>query len=118
MTEISGIGQEIQRQLRYYARGVSEKVNDAMAEVTDVLKQDVTRDSPERRPRYKKGWRIKKGKNSLILHNKTDYQLTHLLEHGHVLRNGERSEGKPHIRPNEEKAVREFLDRVERAIET
>ena len=117
MTNIQGIAQEIQRQLQYYARGVSEKVDKAKDEVTDTLKADVIRDSPERRPSYKKGWRIKKGLKSNILHNATDYRLTHLLENGHAKRNGERYEGKPHIRPNEEKAVREFLKQVERAIE-
>ena len=117
MTEISGVAREIQRQLQYYARGVAEEVEQAKSDVTKVLKKDVERDSPERRPSYKKGWRIKRGKKSLILHNKTDYQLTHLLEHGHVLRNGERFVGEPHIRPNEEKAVRDFLNRIERAIE-
>jgi phage gpG-like protein len=117
MTEISGIAQEIQRQLQYYARDVAEKVEVAKEEVTKVLKQEVERDSPERRPSYKKGWRIKRGKKSLILHNKTDYQLTHLLEYGHAMRNGDRYEGKPHIKPNEEKAIRDYLDRIERAIE-
>jgi hypothetical protein len=117
MTEISGIAREIQRALQMYARDVAEEVEQAKKDVTDVLKKNVERDSPERRPSYKKGWRIKKVKNSLILHNKTDYQLTHLLEHGHALRNGDRTEGKPHIRPNEEIAVREFLNRVERACE-
>ena len=117
MTSIQGIGQEIQRQLQYYARDVAEKVEQAKNEVTDQLKANVVRDSPERRPSYKKGWRIKKGKKSNILHNATDYRLTHLLENGHMKRNGERWAGKPHIRPNEEIAVREFLRQVERAIE-
>jgi type II secretory pathway predicted ATPase ExeA len=53
----------------------------------------------------------------LVVHNKTDYQLTHLLEHGHVKRNGERFNGEVHIRPNEEKAIREYLRRIERALE-
>lgn len=117
MTNINNISQEIQRQLQYYARDVAEKVEQAKEDVTKVLKQDVQNDSPERRPSYKKGWRIKKTPKKHILHNKTDYQLTHLLEHGHALRNGDRFNGKPHIRPNEEKAVREYLQQIERAIE-
>ena len=117
MTNIQGIGAEIQRQLQYYARGVSEKVEVAKQESANQFKSDVIRDSPERRPSYKKGWRIKKTEKSLLIHNKTDYQLTHLLENGHIKRNGERYAGKVHIRPNEEKAVREFLNKVERAIE-
>jgi hypothetical protein len=111
------LAREIQRQLQYYARDVAEKVEIAMDEVTMACKQEIINDSPERRPSYKKGWKIKKGKKSLIIHNKTDYRLTHLLEHGHAKRNGDRLEGKPHIRPAEEKAVRDYLDKIERAIE-
>ena len=46
--------------------------------------------SPKDTGDYKKGWRIKqdKARKSIIVHNATDYQLTHLLEHGHVKRNG------------------------------
>jgi hypothetical protein len=52
-----------------------------------------------------------------LVHNKTDYQLTHLLEHGHAKRNGGRVAPKIHIRPNEEKAVKEFEKRIKGAIQ-
>jgi len=112
------ITREIQNQLRYYSRDVAEKVEVAKKEVATALVQDLKQDSPKRRPRYAKGWRIKRDKKgTLVVHNKTDYQLTHLLEHGHVKRNGERFNGEVHIRPNEEKAIREYLRRIERALE-
>ena len=38
--------------------------------------------------RYTRGWRVKKeGRLSAVVHNATDWQLTHLLEKGHVIRN-------------------------------
>jgi hypothetical protein len=114
---VSQISSEIQKQLKYYARDVAEKVEIAQIETATTLKKDVEFDSPERRPRYKSGWRIKKAPKKLILHNATDYQLTHLLEHGHALRNGDRFEGKVHIRHNEEHAISEYLKKIERAIE-
>jgi hypothetical protein len=116
-SRVEGISAEIMKQLQYYANNVRDKVEDAKNESATTFKKDVARDSPKKRPSYAKGWRIKRTSKRLIVHNKTDYQLTHLLEHGHALRNGDRFEGKPHIRPNEEKVVREFLKKIERAIE-
>jgi len=114
---INNLAREIEKQLKYYARDVAEKVEEAKEETAKQLVEDIKRDSPKRRPSYSKGWRIKRTPKSLIIHNKTDYQLTHLLEHGHAKRNGERLQGEPHIRPNEEKAVEDYLRKIERAIE-
>ena len=48
--------------------------------------------------------------------NKTNYQLTHLLEFGHVTRNGGRTRALPHIRPIEEKYNVKFVDKLEKRI--
>ena len=75
--------------------------------------------SPERRPSYKKGWRIKKTSRALVVHNATDYQLTHLLEYGHPSRGkGRDAEAKPHIRPAENEGIRKYLKKIERAIKS
>ena len=52
--------------------------------------------------KYRKGWTSKAQKKSRrdteqIVHNKTEYQLTHLLEFGHVKQNGGRTRAFPHI---------------------
>ena len=71
---------------------------------------------------YRKGWRAKKVGSRWIIHNATDYQLTHLLERGHVSSNGTKRKFKPdvksyvHIKPVEERLVREFVAEVEEAI--
>ena len=116
MTEIEGIANEIQKALRAYAHDVAEDITIAKDEVSKEFKTDVTKDSPEQTGSYQKGWRIKKFKKSNIIYNKTDYQLTHLLEKGHIKINGGRVQPRIHIRPNEEKAVKKFLKRVEKAV--
>ena len=116
VTEIKGITGEIQKALQAYAYDVSNEITEAKDDVSKTFKKDVENDSPELTGDYEKGWRIKKFKKSNIIYNKTDYQLTHLLEHGHVKINGGRTDARIHIRPNEEKSVKEFLKRVEKAV--
>ena len=116
VTKIQGITGEIQKALKAYSYEVAEDITIAKDEVSKEFKTDVTQDSPEDTGDYQKGWRIKKYKKSNIIYNKTDYQLTHLLEKGHVKINGGRVQPRIHIRPNEEKAVKDFLKRVEKAV--
>ena len=92
MTEIKGIAGEIEKALKAYAYDVAEDIDIAKNEVSKEFKTNVTKDSPEETGSYQKGWRIKKFKKSNIIYNKTDYQLTHLLEHGHIKINGGRTE--------------------------
>lgn len=76
--------------------------------------------------KYNKGWRVAttKGRGFVecVIHNATDYQLTHLLEKGHdyVDRNGHRKSkaAKPyvHIAPVEEKCIKEYTTNVENII--
>lgn len=70
--------------------------------------------------KYNKGWRVKekKGKGYIdcVVHNATNWQLTHLLERGHATRNGGRTKAFVHIAPVEEKYVNEYIKDVERII--
>ena len=67
---------------------------------------------------YNRGWTIKEvektrtGKLSIIVHNKTHYQLTHLLEKGHALVNGGRAKAFPHIAQVAEKAEDELINNI------
>ena len=79
--------------------------------------------SPKRRGgrgKYARGWTYKKTKTGFIIHNKTDYQLTHLLENGHdIVRAGKKvghSPAIPHIGPVEEWVNEEAVKRLEEAL--
>lgn len=115
------LGKEIMKYLSEYTNDISEVVeivsNKVGKEATNELKQE----SPKLTGDYAKGWRLKKdkiGKNryTVKIYNKTDYQLTHLLEFGHVTRNGGRTKANPHIRPVEEKYIKIFEQELKKEI--
>jgi hypothetical protein len=116
VTDIKNIGKEISKQLQQYTKEVAEEVDKAKDEVSKNLQKELKQKSPKKTGDYKKGWRVKKVKKANIVYNKTDYQLTHLLEYGHVKRGGGRVQPQVHIRPTEERAINDYLDRIEKAV--
>jgi len=73
---------------------------------------------------YSRGWKVKKERwGTYIVHNSTNYQLTHLLENGHAVVNakgdtGKRAAAHKHIEPVYEwvqgELEREIRQRIER----
>ncbi|MFD2442931.1 HK97 gp10 family phage protein [Bacillus sp. CGMCC 1.16607] len=114
--KIDNLANEITKQLELYTDFVKEEVEKAQDEISNETVKELREKSPERTGDYRKGWRRKKTKNGYVIHNATNYRLTHLLEHGHAKASGGRVPAKVHIRPIEEKKTKDFLDRVERAI--
>lgn len=111
--------------LENYKEDIDEDVIEAVDEITkkarDELKQTSPRGKGPRSNQYYKGWAIKLSKRRSgvyhkVIWNKTNYQLTHLLEFGHVTRNGGRTKAIPHIRPIEQKYNVEFVDKLEKKI--
>ena len=113
--------------LKNYTEDIEEDVKSTTNSVTKEAKQELILKSPKsdvaRNTKYYKGWAIKNGGKtrkgkyySRVIWNKTNYQLTHLLEFGHATRNGGRTNPKPHIQPVEEKYGEKFADLLERKI--
>ncbi|HDR3890330.1 TPA: HK97 gp10 family phage protein [Bacillus cereus] len=117
MASIDNIANEIARELQRYGNEVEEKLEVAKEEVANDLVSDLKENSPKNTGKYAKGWRKKKDGNAIIVHNALKPQLTHLLEKGHAKANGGRVPAQVHIDPAEEKAINEFVERVERAIQ-
>jgi hypothetical protein len=120
-TTPNNLANEINRLLQTYSEEVAKEIEDAAKEVAQECRKEIEYHSPHLTGTYERSWRVKKrskkNKPLYIIYNH-EYQLTHLLEHGHAKRGGGRTRAFPHIAPAEENAVREYLDRVERAIET
>lgn len=111
--------------LENYKEDIDEEVIETVDEVTKQARDELKQTSPHgkgsRANSYHKGWAIKLSKKRTgiyhkVIWNKTNYQLTHLLEFGHATRNGKRTKAIPHIRPVEEKYNVEFVDLVEQKI--
>ena len=70
--------------------------------------------------KYNKGWRVKTNKGrgyiDCTIHNSTNYQLTHLLEKGHLNRDGSKAKAFVHIAPVEQKCIKEYEKNVETII--
>ncbi|AJD92031.1 prophage pi2 protein 37 [Jeotgalibacillus malaysiensis] len=116
MTNIGDLAKEISRTLSAYTDEVKEGIEKAADIVaTDGVAQLKSR-GPYREGDYRRGWAKKKTKDGYVVYNKTNYQLTHLLEHGHATRNGGRVAGRPHIRPVEEDMIREFERMIEKVV--
>lgn len=113
-TTIAGLGDAIADAVREYTDDVIAGVPKIVDQNAKAALADLKSRSPEKSGRYAKGWRIKKvysrsGFEGRVLHNLTDYQLSHLLEFGHALKNGGRAGAIPHIEP----VAREHLARFE-----
>ena len=65
---------------------------------------------------YNASWKVdqetKRGFAKMVVHNEKYYNLTHLLENGHALRDGGRARAFPHIAPVAEEAEKELLENI------
>ena len=107
---------EIMQSLYDFADMEYDTLKETLDQVGKETVKQLKATSPRGRSgRYAKGWRVKKVKQEgrryeVIVHNKTDYQLTHLLENGHVKvlwgkRTGGFVKAEPHIKKAEEVAI-------------
>ena len=123
--EIS-VTDQIKEILDEYTEEVKDVTEKTMRQYARESSQKLHQTSPEKTGDYEKGWAVKQergymGIPSFIVHNKTDWQLTHLLEFGHVTRNKygtyKRTPAHPHIKPVEEWAQDELPEEIKRRLE-
>lgn len=106
--------------LNDYSIEIQEGITNAAIEIAEKGVKELKATSPKRTGKYSKGWRINKEFGRRYIHttiyNATNWQLTHLLEKSHLLRNGKKSKPIVHIEPVEQKCIREFQEDVEHII--
>ena len=112
MTSIDDMAAEIMEGLimeglSEYAELADTAMKKAVRKTATAVKNEISANAPVKSGRYKRSWTAKKTKENshtleMTVHSKDRYQIAHLLENGHAMRNGGRVEGIPHIAPAEE----------------
>ena len=117
VVSVEGLAREIVKNLQEYTTGVEKELKIAQRDVGKLAVEKLRQTSPKQSGDYAKSWRLSSRKGRYIVHAEAPhYRLTHLLEKGHALVNGGRSQSFPHIKPAEDMVIKEFTKRVEEAI--
>ncbi len=123
------LAEALQHQLSEYSAALTEELNAAYRELAEAGADELKRVHPyhDRTGQYSKNFAVKQRKNaqsavgaqSYTIHNKKRYQITHLLEHGHLTRDGKRkTQAFPHWQEAERKIEHEAVRKIEEAIKT
>lgn len=117
--------EELQKAVMEALTEYKEDIEEDVKDITDITTKEAVKELKENSPRgkgsrktpYYKGWTRQKGKESkgrytVKIHNRTNYQLTHLLEFGHATRSGKMTKAIPHIRPIEERYNKLYEQRI------
>ncbi|MDY2594618.1 MAG: HK97 gp10 family phage protein [Oliverpabstia sp.] len=107
--------------LQEYADLAAEDMKAAIKKAGNSAKKDIQANAPEKTGAYKKSWAVKTVRENanameIVVYSRNRYQLAHLLEFGHALRQGGRTRAFPHIAPAEEKAAEMLVREVEAAL--
>lgn len=116
-TDYANLSEELQKALADYSTAISEGLNDAYKELAEAGVAELQQGRPyhNRTGQYAKNFAVTQRKNaasetgseSYTIYNKKHYQITHLLEHGHLTRKGGRAAAFEHWKPTLEMLERE-----------
>ena len=128
IVRIDDLDDAVRKEIEAMNKEVIEKVNKAADKASKKAARDLKATSPVRHDGYKrkyppgsyaKSWGVVKEGNALgvtqyTIQNAKHYQLTHLLEFGHIdAKTGRRTKAYPHIAAVNQSATDEFLREVE-----
>lgn len=125
--DYNSLSEEIQNQLKTFGTALNREINEGLKEVADKTAETLRQGGlyNERSGKYTRDWAVKLRSRSYssvtmteeyTVYNKKDYQLTHLLEKGHVSRNGSRVRPFEHIKPAEELAEQMAISEANKAV--
>ena len=113
---IDDMADAINELLEEYSDMATDEMKSAVQKSTKFVKEEISANAPRQTGAYAKSWTSKKTEENstsvqYTVYSKNKYQLAHLLENGHALRNGGRTKAYPHIAPAE-KAGESYLENL------
>ena len=118
---IDDLADEVMKGLKDYAQHAVDDLKTAIKNAGETVKDEIEKTAPKKTGKYRKSWAVKKTNETsdsikVVVHSKTQYRLTHLLENGHAKRGGGRVAARPHIAPAEKKGEEQLIREVERKL--
>lgn len=120
------VSAQLDKILEQYGRKADEAVEKSAKRAGRDTAKDLKNTSPKRTGAYASSWTTKVTRSSgrligVTVYNKEHYQLTHLLENGHVIKNGVGTYGRAraikHIAPAEQKGIADFEEYAREELE-
>ena len=120
------VSDQMRQILDDYSKEVTRAANTSIDKVAKETVSKLKNTSPKKKGDYARSWGLEvqrgpTGINTVIVRNKKHYQLTHLLENGHMIVNKKGTYGRApahkHIKPVETWANREFQRLIKEGIE-
>lgn len=115
---------DVTKILDNYSKEISKDITLEAEVIAKRGVDELRNSSPKRTGKYRRGWRTKtekgNGYESVVIHNATAYQLTHLLEKPHLDRTGTRTitpKSVGHIERVEKSLIKDFEDKVINIVE-
>lgn len=116
---IDQLADTVMKGLEDYAKLAASDLKTDVQKAGKKVKEQIESTAPKDTGKYAKSWAVKKVKETsdsieVVVHSKTRYQLTHLLEFGHAKRNGGRVAARPHIAAAEQAGMEQLQREIER----
>ena len=121
------LSEELQKQLSEYSQDITKGLNEVFKDLAEQGVKELQQGKPyhNRTGQYTKNFAVTQrktastvqGAESYTIYNKKRYQITHLLEHGHLTRKGTRTAAFKHWQPaldNIDKAAEKAIEKVVR----
>ena len=118
---IEELSSAVLEELVKYNKLTSEDVKKAVKKSADHVRDQIKATAPRRTGEYADSWTTKKtheDENALeiTVYSPTQYQLAHLLEHGHAKKGGGRTRAFPHIAPAEQEGIQMLEKEIDEAV--